>query len=516
VSARVLVAVAVFVGGASAEFPCMGLVHAAQIIAGDMNADGQVTWDDLPGFFAAWHQAHAGQGIRAGADIFPDRQVNWRDAELLLDGIMRGGQGNWQPDDSMTFNVEWDPNATVIGPSHACLMLKSADDTGQYVLDAAAVRNAGLDVSPGKVLVIHGIGVRKVRTVQKVGPNLVVDTDYAALTEAVRNADISWNYGIVFGADRVAPQALATNFPLPAQGTYQPNVTFQVGDYELQIEMSLDDAATPKKLTFTFTLSKSIGQAKVQAVCEGELNSFRSVGDISIRGNQLSDWHGNANGIQGKASLSLIMLASGRDVIDFKPELPLVKFPFLVGWLPVTIGIGAQFVINASVPFDGSVRVQADFTYDSDLGFKYEGSKIISNTGVRSYEIGKKGEPATGASSAIAGNFGVGFPRLSLSLGTKPLAEVIGWMQPAFLVGGDFVIFPQPPCQRAQALFLLAGGAELTFFGLGSVNATITFFRQEKELLNTCPGASGASLSAFKDLGVPSLLSGMIPRDLVK
>ena len=255
-------------------------------------------------------------------------------------------------------------------------------------------------------------------------------------------------------------------------------------------------------------MSKNLGGAKAQAVCEGELSSFRSASNIRIRGNTLSDFNSNANKLQGKGSLGLVMLATGRDFIDFKPEVPLAKFPFPVGWLPVTVGVSVQFVVNSSVPFDGSVNVKADFTYDSDLGLKYEGTKIVSNTGLCSYVIDKNGELRTGASSAVAGNFGVGFPRLSLGFGSKPLAEVVGWMQPAFLVGSDYVIFLQPPCQRAKALFLLAGGAKLDFFGLASVNASVTFFQQEKELLNTCDTASVASLPPFADLGMPVLLGG--------
>ncbi len=494
--------------GLGAISPCLGV----QIIAGDMNADGSVSWDDLPGFLAAWRQAHAGQGIKPGADIFPDGNLNKRDAELLLEGILRGTEGNWQPDDQMTFDVEWDPDATLIGPAQVGLMLKSANDNGRYVLDADAVHDAGLDVSPGKVLVIHGLGVRRVVSAQAAGSDLTVNTEYAPLTDAVVNGDLSWDYGIVFGADRVTPQAVPLGPVSSAQGTYQPKVTFKVGDYEIEVEMSLDEAATPKKLKFKLTLTKDLGGAKVQAVAEGEVTSFRSAANIGIRGKQLTSFNSNANKLQGKGTLSLIMLASGRDVIDFKPEIPLAKFPFLVGWIPVTVGIGVQFVINASVPFDGSVSVQAEFTYDSDLGLKYQGSKLVSNTGLRSYEIGEKEDPHTGASSAVSGNFGIGFPRLSLSLGQKPLAEVVGWIQPAFLVGGDFVIFPAPPCQRAKALFLLAGGAKLDFFGLASVSASITFFQQEKELLNTCAGASVASLPPFADLGVPLLLSGQPAR----
>lgn len=484
--------------------PCVG----QQIIAGDMNADGWVTWDDLPGFLDAWRQAQAGQGIKPGADILPDRELNTRDAQLLLEGILRGTEGNWQPDDQMTFDVEWDPDATLIGPAQVGLMLKSANDNGRYVLDASAVQDAGLDVSAGKVLVIHGLGVRRVVSVQAAGSDLNVNTEYAPLTDAVVNGDLAWDYGIVFGADRVTAQAIPLGPVYSAQGTYQPKVTFKVGDYEIEVELSLNETVSPKTLKFKLTLTKDLGGAKVQAVAEGEVTSFRSAANIGIRSKQLTRFNSNANKLKGQGSLSLIMLASGRDVIDFKPELPLAKFPFLVGWIPATVGIGAQFVINASVPFDGSVSVQAQFTYDSDLGLKYQGTKLISNTGLRSYEIGEEEEPHTGASSAVSGNFGVGFPRLSLSLGQKPLAEVVGWMQPAFLVGGDFVIFPAPPCQRAQALFLLAGGAKLDFFGLASVNANITFFQQQKELLNTCDSASVASLPPFTDLGAPLLLSG--------
>lgn len=215
-----------------------------------MNADGLGTWDDLPGFLEAWRQAQTGKGIRPGADIYPDLVLDHRDAQALLEGVLRGNEGNWQPDDQRTFDVEWDPDATLIGPAQVGLMLKSAAADGCYVLDAAMVHDTALDVSPGKTLVIHGLGVRQIASAQTVGNDLVLQTDYAPLTDAVRNGDIGWNYGILFSSDRVAPQAIPMNQVLTAQGTYQPKLTFEVNNYECEIGMSLDEAATPKKTEF--------------------------------------------------------------------------------------------------------------------------------------------------------------------------------------------------------------------------------------------------------------------------
>ena len=122
-----------------------------------------------------------------------------------------------------------------------------------------------------------------------------------------------------------------------------------------------------------------------------------------------------------------------------------MNIPFVVGLVPVKLKIGAQFVVNAAVPLDGSAQVGTTFTYDSDLGLDFDG--VTVQAGGRAGDT-TFGDPLhmTGASSAISANFGIGFPRVSLDVAGGTL---VPWQ--TALIGGSYIV--PPARQTADAQF---------------------------------------------------------------
>lgn len=66
----------------------VSLSLADTVIPGDMNGDGIVTVDDLPGFMTAWEAAKAGQAWNPAADMDGDGKVTIADAQLMLDAAL--------------------------------------------------------------------------------------------------------------------------------------------------------------------------------------------------------------------------------------------------------------------------------------------------------------------------------------------------------------------------------------------------------------------------------------------
>jgi hypothetical protein len=410
-----------------------------------------------------------------GGNYCPDDSVTRSQmAVFLAKGFL-----NWNADQE-TFNVVWSPDTTLIDEAHLGL-LKNADNVNyRYTFDAAGVSAAGLDLSVGRVLVIHGLALRRISSVSAAGGDMVVDTQYATLNEAITDGIISWDHGIDFFPGSVQSLEIDGNV-IPMAEAVPIHVEFAYGDYNYIIDIQL----MGEKGTFKFTVKKEIAAGLgAEFVAEGEIGRFRSKNKIAIAGGVPQQFDHNYNRLQGDATLSLVVAGSGNDAVNLKLPVVLMKIPFMVGVVPVVLDIKAQFVINAVVPIDGSAQVSAKFTYDSDLGLKFAGSNLAANGRLGPYTISTDSPPQTGASSAIGVNFGVGFPRVGLGI----FGEVIGgWAQTAFLIGGSYTFYPA--CQTADTTFLGAMGYDVGFLGFNLASGSKTLFQEVKPLLKSgnCP-----------------------------
>jgi len=215
---------------------------------------------------------------------------------------------------------------------------------------------------------------------------------------------------------------------------------------------------------------------------------------ITIESGQLTDFGHELKGLKGHADLKLIVTASGNDAVDYKLPVPIMKIPFVVGYIPAVLEIGAQFVVNAAVPADGSAQVGTRFDFDSDIGFSFNGTEVQAGgrAGTTTF-----GDPLhmTGASSAISANFGIGYPRVSLNIAGGTL---VPWAQTAFLVGGSFTPF-FPACQTADAQFIGSAGYNLGILGFPLASGSTKLFEQKKELLRAgdCPASKSLDDTAL-------------------
>jgi hypothetical protein len=85
-----------------------------------------------------------------------------------------------------------------------------------------------------------------------------------------------------------------------------------------------------------------------------------------------------------------------------------------------------------------------------------------------------------GASSAIAVNFGIGFPRLEIGIFNS---VVVPWIQSAYLIEGNYTSFPA--CRQIRAAFIGACGVDFSFFGLIDSKPKITLWDERVTLFQT-------------------------------
>jgi len=379
-----------------------------------------------------------------------------------------------------TFEVTWKPDVIYFDSTRIGALRRIDTTRGRYyfTLGAELVDQLAVD----GILVVHGVALRRITDVQTVGNEVAVETEYAPLTDAIADGTIAWDYGVDYRTARTPVMILSdgNRAVLAKRGADSFDITVILGSYSVTVGMRMFET----RAFVSCAVDKSLGgAAHVRYAFEGNIERFRSIDSIVIAGGELKHFdHRNTN-VKGDLTLSLAATASGSDALNTELPVTLLSIPFMVGAIPLTIDLKLQLVANAVVPVDGSSQVSVKFTYDSQTGFSYAGTDVQVHAQAGPYTI-EKSIAQTGASGAVGINWGIGFPRLELSMFGEVL---VPWVQTAFLIGGDFTF--TPPCQQARAQFIGAVGFNFKLLGIDLLSGTRNLWQYEKVLLKTaeCP-----------------------------
>ncbi len=385
-------------------------------------------------------------------------------------------------EDSSTFDVALAPDVLRVPEAELeNVIIQWNPEEHAYLLDPDALATLGLVLDVGDPFVLDGIEMGRISYVETDDTGMYIETEEMPLNEIFPDGEISWDYGVEFTADSVKSIEIPGVGEFAVKADTPINITFEQGEFKYELAVVL------KKTTadFDFTVTKGIGAGvKARFTAKGQFEQFRNKNQILFESGQLTNFGHELKGLRGNTDLKLVMAGSGADAIDFKIPVPIMKIPFAVGYIPATLSVGAQFVVNAVVPIEGSAQVGTSFKYDSDLGFSFNGTEVQAGgrAGTTTF-----GDPLhmTGAASAISANFGVGFPRVTLSIAGGTL---VPWAQVAFLVGGAYTSGVNP-CQSADALFQGSAGYNLGILGFELASGSKKLFEHKKPLLRAgiCP-----------------------------
>jgi hypothetical protein len=379
--------------------------------------------------------------------------------------------------DSVRFDVEWSPNARLLDTND--MRKATSIDTTNFVYTFSK-GNAKIDgLTAGDILVAGELALRKVRSVTDNGSSLVVRTDPAVITDAIVNGDISWDYGVRYDVQTVTNAFRKMGARPTFVGSDTAGYQVKIGDFEYNFGMKFH----PDVVKVDIRVIKKKGNTKIlENRLEGKLYKFRALGKIRIENRQLQEFDARNDYVAGDLTLSLNAAGSGNN-IGIESDFTLLKYP--IPQIPFfTIKIKALVVLNGVVPPEGSCLMKANFKYDVDQGFSYSAGGAIPRMLLRQEVFEKTGpEPRTGAASAASLSFGIGFPRVELEF----LNTRIAWIQPAYLLGGDYTAFPA--CQQAKAQFIGSAGYGIGAFGISLKSGTKVLWQKEKVLLKAgeCP-----------------------------
>jgi len=383
--------------------------------------------------------------------------------------------GSPEQQDSFTFDVQWDANTTVVTADQLDLLLDADTENHSYTFDAQGIAEAGLDLSVGRYLVIWGVALEKIVSVQETGGELKVEGENAFITDAIESGIIGWDYGVRFTPERV-PSMIIDGKEVSAAADGSIEYEFPWGDYTCTIKVQLMDTSA----SFEFTIEKKLTEhTGAKFILEGKLESFRVKDTMAIQGKRLQSFDHNYEKLKADGSISLVVAGEMKEPLKLVDlPTPLLVVPFTVGPVPVVLTIEAKFMVQLVAPaIDGSSRVTVKFSYDSDLGFSYDGveTKNTGSLGAFTYD---DTVTETGASSAIGVNFGVAFPRLKLS---AFWGRIVPWAHIQYVIGGTWD--PIKPCQTADYEIRGVGDVDFTIFKLSDVAGDLTFFKKKEKLL---------------------------------
>jgi len=413
---------------------------------------------------------------------------------FVLPGCEKYNEGdgygdNKSQDDEFVFDVEWTPE-TVYFDEDALSDLEKIDSADfRYYFDDSNADAAAL--TAGDVLVIYGLALRKVTSISNTGGQIVVETEYAALNDAISDGTVSWDYGVNFTSDLQPEMSIdgqIHKFKRTSDDSF--SISTKIGSFDYKITMKFKG----DKAEVTQEIEKSVGgDVKVKFACEGVIEQFRTRNKIVYKNSELTEYEYDNKGLKGELTVSLTAAGSGKDKINFEFPTTLISYPFMVGPIPVKVNVKVFFVAEAVVPPEGSAQVSAKFTYNSETGVSYSlGGEVKASGDKGSYTIKKK-KAQTGAAGAIGINFGLGFPRLEVGVFGSLL---VPWVHTAFLVGGDYTFMPA--CQQAKAAYIGACGYDFSILGYEKKGIK-TLWNEEEILLQSGDCGGGKPLS-FRDI----------------
>ena len=381
------------------------------------------------------------------------------------------------------YDVTYTENTVYIDSADAVDAIVTYDKSNQTFTMVASDTNVK-KLKAGSQLLVYRKALREVTSVNASGNNVVVQTKPTTLNKVFETASIDWEQTVNFNRDLV-PQAIdkkgVAHIMTPV-GPDSFNVELEMGDhtYKIAWKMLGDDAKVD------LHVERKIAEAlRARYSLTGTLHKFKTTASIRMDNGDLQKFQLSNPSVRGDFKMSVNCAGSGNEVINFELPVTLIKVPITVGPLVVVMDVKVQVVINSVVPHDGSSLIDAHFAYESSTGFSFEGGQIKGLGAAGTYKMEKGNTAQTGASTAIAATFGLGFPRLEFKLFDSDI--MVPWVQTALLLGGDYAGGVRP-CQQAKAQFIGASGVDLKFFG-STLKRNVELWNLEKVLLKAgqCP-----------------------------
>ncbi|MFT6879498.1 MAG: hypothetical protein ACJARG_000423 [Arcticibacterium sp.] len=385
--------------------------------------------------------------------------------------------------DGLGYDVEYTDETLLIEDASSILALDTITQT--YTFDATKFQK---EPKQGEVILVAGKIMRKVSSVQKNGNNYIIQTEDAALTDAIKNATIAWDItpewenvsSIRMGGRKVSgPEGLAANgieFTISKGGI----------DHKVSIEPTLADGKI-SSCNFKMQMVKKVGgSATVAFTAEGTAKLPSQKITITIKNGKLQTFKANNKGISSKIKLTLA--AAGGKSGEHSLKMPGVALSIPIHFIPTPSGpiplpipmstdIGIQFVSKLHIPdIQSSATAESKLSISTDAGLEYKGTTVETSAKIEKDEITDGTfDSAANLGQPIDVQFGIAFPRIGLNI----VGQEVAYVHTGFTTGSS--LYWGPLCKSGYVKFLVEGGYSLKALGQTIAEDKKIFAESQKE-----------------------------------
>jgi hypothetical protein len=381
----------------------------------------------------------------------------------------------------VTFDVEWSANTQVIEGDAMAALLSSDLETGEFQFSTDQLAQLGITLEIGDVLLVEGLAVAFIESIEENGGTTIVGTSEATLADAIENGTIDWDVDIGYEQLSQAQVIVAnTNVAASCVPEYNPgesSVRFSCtfGEYTMTLKVtSLNGRA---ELQY-HVVQKVGGNATASFTGTGTLDRFNSAGQIHYVGGALDNWSYDSDALVMTLRIELEAAGSGDSGLNYELPVPMLKIPIpQLAILGVTIDIGAQLIASLSVPaaVGASAIASANFSYTGDTGFSYDGGDVTTVASINGHDFTDGViDPAAPIGVEVDAQFGVAFPRVGLGI----LNQEVAWLHTGFILGANLAW--GPVCKSGYVRIVVEGGYEIKIIGIPVASDKTTFAQRER------------------------------------
>lgn len=342
--------------------------------------------------------------------------------------------------------------------------LRDADNENQtYTFDQQALADAGVELEVGEVMLISKVALGRITSVSEDNGEIVIETEFAALTEAFENADIEWDRSFEFTPD------VLENSIIEFRGEhFKPSMTsatkseWEISSGPYKGKASIE--ANGNSASITIGLKKEEGNTSVGFSAKTTIKQIANYTNIEIRDHETKSFEFIHPNMGGEVELKLAAAGGGVDQDIGIGPLAMLKIPFTIGPIPVVLAVNVRTVAKIDVKGNASAVAETKFSYNGRSGLKYDGTNVstdFDNAIANPNHLGGSGDLAALIGVNVNAQWGFTAPELELQMFGNTL---VPYLRPEFYLRANLTW--GPVCQKVSAEYKVAAGLSFRFLGV--------------------------------------------------
>ena len=344
-------------------------------------------------------------------------------------------------------------------------LIRSDEEAGEYVFDAAVLSDAGVDIEAGNVLLIAEEALIRVTSATVNGSELVVVGDPATLPELV-DGRLSWDLALG-GDDAPTPTLLIGDREIEGVRK-QGSIDYSAEVGGLNVSLTFTPTSSRNEFSVMVTIEKGVEPAvEFRAVGTGRASGFRHLLDVAMASGETSSWSFSMRNLDIEMEVEMAGANTGNaNLAHVLPDPFALRIPIPTALpLGLNIKISFGFVATLELPtlFSASTQASATFRYGGNAGFSWEGAAVQPG-GTTSSDSIQFSDPNTAATQGPASATIGLVPRFSLD---ALLDQASVRIEPRFILVGNLRGDPLSGlCIEIGVQQSLVGVATASFFGV--------------------------------------------------